>query len=326
MDKNQLHTYCKSLGITIDITKKKGWVLGECPLALWRHKSGKDSNPSFGMYVKPRRTSYAHCFSCGYKGSLMDLVMELKRNIGQDKHDYDFKSALKILADEDAESGLELAYYEEEEEKDPNQIFYFSEQWLSTFVCVSHFEEAVHYLEERGVPEYLYKELGLVYDSDEKRVCFPIRDNKSRLVGLHGRVIDNKLSPPYRMYTDTYPLTGGNNNPQCWYGEEWVDFDYPVVMVESVFDLLRVCQVYPNVVSPLRAGLDNNKLKRMQDCLHVITMFDGDDAGRKGANQISQYFTDIPVKNIELPEGTDPGDLSLNGIEKLLKKYTNTPL
>ena len=73
--------------------------------------------------------------------------------------------------------------------------------------------------------------LDLRYDPIERRVCFPIRDFTGALVGLHGRAIDKDTTLKYRMYT-VYK----QKNPMIWYGEHWVDFDKPVLLVESVFD------------------------------------------------------------------------------------------
>ena len=135
--------------------------------------------------------------------------------------------------------------------------------------------ETVHpYLETRSVTAQIAQALNICWDDYRKRIVFPIRDFKGRLRGLHGRTVHDHVEPVYRMY----PYEN-KTNPHVWLGEPWVDFEKPVLMVESVFDLARAYPVYPNIVSPLRASLSKVQLERMKGARTVITLFDGDKAG-----------------------------------------------
>jgi len=291
-----------------------------CPLAAWRHDTGIDRNPSFGVYVHEKKPSRAFCFSCGFTGDLMDVVLEIKQNTGKSDQ-IDFKQAMRLAEADGTKEGLELAYYTEA--KTDKDIYFFNEHWLSSFMSCVDSEDGLNYCLKRGVPTWVVRELGLVYDSSESRVCFPIRDFDGRLVGLHGRSTNDNVQPVYRMYTDTYPVKGGRTNPDCWFGESTVQLDYPVVVVESVFDYARVYEVYKNVVCPLTASVNERKILRLQDSLFLIKMMDADKAGRSLSYKLKKTLLNVPQKDIYLPEGKDPADLTSSQVRKYIKSVLN---
>lgn len=307
------------------INKKAGWVQVKCPLAPWRHKSGRDKNPSFGLYFHPSKMSKAHCFSCGFVGDLHELVTAIK-TLSKNDRTYDYKKALQLIALEEEGGGLAFGYGDEDESTRPNEIHLFKDDWLRSFTPAIKVEAAMAYAAKRGVPEWVVKELKLRYDSREKRICFPVRDFEGRLVGFHGRGIKKKVVPPYRMYTDTYPAKGGKNNPQCWYGESWVDWEKPVVIVESVFDLVAVYEFYKNVICPLTAEITEDKIKRLGDMQRAILMFDGDVAGRRASLKMKKYLPKVKFKDVYLPEGEDAGSIGKTEIVKILKKHLKSNL
>lgn len=316
MTPEQAKQFCKALKIPVGESRRKGWVEVPCPLAPWRHSKGTDSNPSFGIRVGVQSVAQVHCFSCAYSGDLIDLVMEL-RHLSEKDSRYDFKLAMQIAETVEEEAGLELAFYDDKAKQGPPPVYYFPESWLDTFPSCLKAEDGLLYCQSRSVPKWVIKELDLRYDPLQRRVCFPVRDFAGDLVGFHGRAIDKDNPLTYRMYT--YPQKGGHNNPQFWFGEHLLDLDKPVLAVESVFDHARAYEVYRNTACPLTAEINKDKVDRMRDVLCMITMLDGDKAGRRGAAKLRKGLEPhTHCININIPDDLDPGKMSTVSIRKLL--------
>jgi DNA primase len=161
-------------------------------------------------------------------------------------------------------------------------------------------------------------ELGVVADTSQQRVCFPVRDFSGKLVGLHGRGIKNGADPKYRMY-----LQAGRNNQIAWLGESWVDLEKPIVVVEGPVDLASVYRVYRNVVSPLFANPGFAKIQRMADALEQVIFLDrgkGGDAGREKFRR--SLSKDQTLHFVRPPEGRkDPGECSIAELKSMLAPF-----
>ena len=160
--------------------------------------------------------------------------------------------------------------------------------------------------------------LELKADTQQKRICFPVRDFKHRLVGLHGRCIYPNVEPRYRMYQ-----YAGQTNPQVWLGEDWVDTNRPILVVEGPFDLASCLRVYPNVVSPLWATPSLEKLRRMADAFEWVTLYDRGGGGDSGRTQVSKALSsDYVVTHLKPPEHRkDPGEMTVPELRELLGEY-----
>jgi DNA primase len=192
----------------------------------------------------------------------------------------------------------------------------FPDWWLDSFPRWHEVKFAADYLTTRKVPAAVADAFDLRADTKEKRVCFPVRDFASRLLGFHGRAIEKDVDPRYRMYTQAK-----KNNPGIWLGEHYVDLEKPIVVVEGPFDVTSVYRVYRNVVSPLFSNPSIEKLTRMADALEWITLYDrgvGGDAGRAKVNKA--IGKDHVVHHLQPPQGRkDPGDCTAPEIAGLLE-------
>jgi len=318
MNKQKIHKFLGELGVEAVNQSSNGWVTLPCPLAPWRHEKGTDSNPSFGITIQPHKKSHTNCFSCSFSGDLHDLLLEISYRCKQDGDPtpFNFEAMLQLIASEEDGGEMAMAYADDYEGKPEPEIFIFPEHWLESFKPVDSSKAGYEYLKSRGMSDQLMEELDIRFDAKEDRVCFPIRDFAGDLVGFHGRAIYPETVPTYKMFQ-----CFGENNPMVWYGESWVDFEKPVVIVESVFDLVQVYKVYRNVMCPLTASVKLKKLKRIGNAYNLILMFDGDKAGRRAASTVGEYFKDGIVRVVDLPDESDPGSLSLNFLSKLLAKH-----
>lgn len=299
---------------------RTGWVVARCPFAPFKHKNGTDKNPSFGITVSNKVSKY-HCFSCRSSGEVADIVFELKLAMGKQKDGrYHLGEVLKLIADESDIVEADIPDYEQEsKQEDVWQVKPFPEEWLSSFVSAFKVPAAMKYLESRGVPEWAVKDLDLRFDSKQRRVCFPIRDWTGVLVGFHGRDITGQSPLPYNAYTYN---KWWNRLP--WLGEEWVNKDEPVVIVESVFDLASVYRVYKNVLCGLSAGLSVKKVERLKGLKEVVTLYDwgtGGDAARKVLNKV--LGSRIVANVVPTEEEKDAGNLSEERIKEYVHQYTS---
>jgi len=290
---------------------RPGWVVASCPFAFWKHSGGTDKNPSFGVRIAPGKTSHFHCFSCNTSGDLEDMLFELKHLLKKFPlkfptvwSEINLGTAMQVIATENADLQLDIPDWEDAPET-PEEPVAFPEWWLDSFPSAEKFHEAIDYLANRGVDFKKIAHYDVRFDPVQKRVCFPFRNKKKELMGLHGRSIVPKQG--YFSY-------GFENrrNKLVWFGEEWVNFEIPLVMVESIFDLTQTRKIWNNTVAPFSAGISKLKAKRMRDADSIITMFDAGKGGQAARKAIVKYLgKDIPIKHIYLTdELCDPGQMS----------------
>jgi hypothetical protein len=285
--------------------QRSGWTIASCPLAPWKHDGGTDKKPAFACKDEPG-DARMNCFACAWHGSMSDLLEEMHYLNTKEMHVDPPWAQLRAMVDA-SEAAVSLSFDHPTMEEllvSPKGVHVFPTWWLESFPPVWDMKPAMHYLVSRGVDLKTIAFLDLRYDSQQKRICFPVRDFNGDLVGLHGRAIMEDTEPRYRMYTQAK-----QNNPICWLGESWVDLNRPILVVEGPFDVASCLRVYPNTVSPLFASPGHAKVRRMADALEWVTLLDagkGGDAGRKKiGHAIGQTHL---LTHAKLPKGVkDPG-------------------
>ena len=246
MKRDQTASFISKLGSSLTtLQARKGWFIARCPLAPWSHDDGFDKTPSFACKDEPG-DAFTTCFSCGWHGSMSALVIRMQE-LNRRRHRLDVKwgDAMQVIID--AEDGMELDLdYDDLETvmaKKKADLTVFPDWWIETFPQWDAVPWSISYLKERKVLTGVCARLVLRADTQQKRICFPIRDFKHRLVGLHGRCVHANVEPRYRMYQ-----YAGQTNPMVWLGEDWVDTNRPILVVEGPFDLASCLRVYDNVV------------------------------------------------------------------------------
>lgn len=308
----------KMLSAKVPIAQQRaGWFVASCPLAPWTHDGGTDKNPAFAV-KKEGGDAFCNCFACGFHGKLSELVWQMKfYNKTDHQVDVKWSDAETLIEDSEAEDYLNLdsPTIEEMLFGEKTQQHVFPDWWLESFPPFTEVKFARDYLKERGVSEEVAYILDVRADTKQQRVCFPIRDFKGKLKGLHGRAIKENVDPRYRMY-----LHAGRNNPIIWMGENWIDLDKPIVVVEGPMDVASVYRVYRNVTSPLFANPSIDKLARMSDALEWITFLDRGKGGDAGRAKIAKALKkDHVVHHLEPPAGRkDPGVCTVTELQDLL--------
>jgi 5S rRNA maturation endonuclease (ribonuclease M5) len=298
---------------------RTGWVLSNCPLGPWKHNGGKSLPTAFGVKVETG-DPFCNCFSCGFHGSLTDLVMEVRQHNKASPIDtFSFGEALQLIAIAEEEMpDFDAPGIEDVLLGGQGGLHEYPKWWLESFPTWYEVPFSKTYLSQRAVPEVVSNALDIRADPNQKRVCFPVRDFQGILRGLQGRACLEATEPRYRMY-----VQAGKKNPIVWLGEAWVNPEKPIVVVEGPFDLARVYQVYRNVVSPLYSNPNAQKIKRMSDAFEWITLLDRGTGGDTGRQKIDDELGKTHIVTHLLPdEGCkDPADMPVHNVAALLDPY-----
>jgi DNA primase len=142
----------------------------------------------------------------------------------------------------------------------------------------------------------------------------PIHDESGELVAYAGRSV-NQSNPRYKFPT-------GFRKSQVLFNLHRVT-STEVVVVEGFFDCMTVWQSH----GPMVVALMGCSLSRYQEQLllrhfrRVTLLLDGDAAGRHGANTIAERLVrKLYVRIVNAPEGTQPDQLTLDELNRLLTR------
>lgn len=153
------------------------------------------------------------------------------------------------------------------------------------------------------------------YDRFRGRVIFPIRDPQGRCVAFGGRVLPGERpdsakyinSPETPLFSKSSMLYGLDT------GREAMAASGRAIVVEGYTDCLAARQAgIGDVVAVLGTALGERHaklLRRYAD--RIILVLDGDDAGRRRANEVLEVLLAEPidVRIARMPSGVDPCDL-----------------
>jgi hypothetical protein len=280
------------------------------------HANGRDDHPSFGITTSHSEPSYFQCFTCGKRGGLMDMYMEIVMYHRVNPRGYDLLQARNIIETETEDLSLEGYDYEAalRRTRKPPELNPYPEEWLATFP--KGYNQS--YLLKRGVPLETCKLFDIRWDPTRSRVCFPFRTFRGTLAGMQGRDVTGQSNIRYLTYT--YQKL---KNGHVWLNENNVDKEDPVVLVEGPVDAMKVSAVYSNVLAGMTSQITEPKFNRIKDVPAIVTFFDLGDAGEKARNRVKYLAKDTPVVHIYPIKGRDdPGAMTLEEIAKALEFIT----
>lgn len=250
-----------------------------------------DSDPSMRI---DRITGLFNCFSCGFKGNLFKYygVLTSLAPIKLAK----LKDRLTEL--KTAHTGLEL----------PKGATPYTKVF-------------------RNISTQTLKRFGAFYTTQveklEDRICFPIKDITGKTQVYVARHTLSSGNPRYVNYPQgvTMPLYPAQ-----------VPAGYKsVVLVEGIFDMLNL---YDKGLENVACCFGTNTLQadtggkllayKAQGVTHVFIAFDGDAAGEKAALLLKPLIEaeGFVVEIINLPDGTDPGELDSENVH-IMSEYVN---
>jgi len=362
-----------------------------CPLARWTHPKGSDNHPSFVAFVEGKHGDpiYA-CQACHDEGSVRDLLLFLWSKGVEVFHWIEVLDAGKEVTEQDvakatkrserllavaARSSVQGFHAMAPAPTPPIPIVerlatdrpWYDYKCLAEADAVpeipwTEYEPYVgnvpQYALDRGLTEETCRVWELGHDAQGKRLLFPIRDRRGRLITISGR-----------LYTEACPRCAGSFRVSCGqcdepeadhvdggacgfkatrpvcekcglgqppkymhrkgfqrnltlYGEHRSDdTDGRVYVVEGHLDMLRMWQAgYRPVVAVLGTGVGETQIEKIvARWSKVIVVPDGDKAGRDMGARIKHMVADrIGVTVKVLPDGADPGGMTALELQELL--------
>jgi len=310
MNQDQVADLLSALGGQVT-AKTSNWVTCRCIFAPFTHEGGKDNHPSSGMSIKAGSSKY-NCFSCGEHGTPYEVYKKLKFWYkGKPPTNVNLSLAMKIIDGDEYDEDLDFPDYEDEINRAPPKLIAFDEHWYSCFsTAYKH-----PYTQVREISKQLAKKIDIRLDFERCRILFPIRDWDGVLMGVHGRTFLDDVEPRYYSYP-----SNGIRNPSVWMGEDHVDLDEPVILVEGQFDYAKIRVHYDNVLSGQTTQVQQDKINRLGEATEIITIFDNGVGGDKGRDRITKHFTTIPVTHLNPPEPFgDLGQMPDDAVRELLE-------
>lgn len=253
----------------------------------------EDKNPSMSV---DKDTGRFKCWSCGFSGGYGSLLKALGEE-ASDEFDVNQIKA-EILRKKCEES---YGSYEEVIVDFPAIYYLLEHDW-------------------RGISVETLNEFSVFISNQEEfqgRIWIPVKHG-SKLIGFQGRAHVEGLEPKYKFYPSHLlikPVIFGINSVP----------GHTVVLVEGIVDMLRLRSVgVREACCIFGSHFPFDKLLTLQsyNISSVVTMFDGDKAGKSVTTQttslIRKYAPNIIVENIWLPDNQDPGDIDYSDLRNLL--------
>lgn len=342
MDAKSLKGIAGELGIQIIHVRDDGWMACHCPFAPYLHKHGKDNRPSFFMRASTDRKSGYNCYSCGMSGPIVALITALgEYRKGEKGHPSRKYRELAIEAEiAEVRSGVRFDYDESDEvEPDPLNENAYGNVFPVAWSC----KRARRYLRERGIGRETSDVLGLMFDPEESRIVFPVRDRSNKLYGFTGRTILKQDEWPSEYYGKVKDYFGLRKD-RMLLGANLVDLSKPIILVEGLFALAAMMEERVDSVAGVVASMGAHLSKHQALTLigwgkPVYVFYDNDPAGRlgvyggtrKGGRRIvgvvDRLGRELPTYVPEWPKGIDdPDDLTFATVRKMMRRSDVFPV
>ena len=282
MNYERVKFYCKKLGIRlIGGVSSSGWVQAACPLAPFTHESGSDTRPSFGIHCSAKQRACYYCFSCGHKGSFVNLCYEMARaykrpefiDIGHEIENEELSLSEEVSCESlpDWDEQQEVTCKESLHVVDKKEAFKRYPSFIHSLPAMQYFCKTRKFDVSWGMWA------GLRWDEKEKRILFPIYNKDNLLLGFNGRAIYDVIKPKTRDYE-------GLQKKRVLLGEHLIKSDKEnyIIITEGPFDYLRMRSYGLPAVALLGSVLTDEKATTLKEFgKTVIWCTDNDLAGQK---------------------------------------------
>lgn len=325
-----------------------------------------EKTPSFT--VSPTKQFY-HCFGCGAHGNAIGFMMEhVGMDFVEAVNDLASHVGVQVPAQQkDIYQGIHSLKDSRQKKEDSLQDLFEVMNTVTQFYReqLKHSKRCIDYLKKRGLTgetaarfaigyappgwrnlagiftDYQSQKLvkvGLVnegeegkrYDRFRDRIMFPILNQKGKIVGFGGRVIE-KDEPKYLNSPETLIFEKGHELYNFFTARRAIRDAERVIVVEGYMDVVVLSQHgIEYVVATLgTATTPHHVQKLLRQTDNVVFCFDGDDAGRKAAwraleNSLAKFQDGKNISFLFLPEGEDPDSyvrkFGKNAFEKLIKQ------
>ncbi|MGQ0657132.1 MAG: DNA primase [Chromatiales bacterium] len=273
----------------------------------------EERTPSFS--VSPDKQFY-YCFGCGASGSAIGFLMEYERvDFIEAVHELAARAGLTVPMEGSAPAKaadfgrlytlLEQVqqYYSRQLKDHPEaervkaylkgrgldgrtaavfRLGYAPAGWDNLLRALGDTSEATHDLEASGM--LVLKDGGGHYDRFRDRIMFPIQDQRGRVVGFGGRIIDSG-EPKYLNSPETPIFHKGRELYGLYHARKANRQLQRLLVVEGYMDVIALHQHgVTRAVATLGTATTGEHLERLfRVTPEVVFCFDGDEAGRKAA-------------------------------------------
>ena len=279
---------------------------GLCP--MHEERTGKaDNSPSWWINLS---TGMHTCFSCGYKGNLLQLVCDVKDlyiTSWGDAKAYDYQAAkdwLKISADVSVEQLLEQLNELPNYIKDVPKPIEMSEARLAVFI-----DPPAEELQKRNITLESAQHYGVLWDALKRSWILPLREpHFNKLMGWQEKgTVDRTF----------FNRPTGLPKSKTLFGVEKQN-DSVVYVVESPLDCLRFHSAgFPGAVAICGSSASEDQIKLIRYSSKVIAAFDNpsmDNAGKKASKEMLEFGRKYGLNLFFFNYGSsgkkDPGDMT----------------
>ena len=284
----------------IMIAQRGSEINGLCP----KHKErtgSEDHNPSWWI----NSDTGAHiCFSCGYKGNMYTLVMDVKGCDYFEMQDF-LKEKSELPLDVLMKRLKDLPQY-----ITPDEPIGMSEARLAVFTDVPDKELKKRFLTREASDAH-----GVVWDTKNSAWILPIREpNDFSLWGWQEKGSTGRF---FRNYP------AGVKKSKTVFGVHILDESKPLWVVESPLDAVRLTGLGYNAIATYGAIISEDQGKLMRRATQLISAFDNDQAGKKASEQMlgfsRKYGFDLRYFNYSGIDVKDVGDMTEKEIARGLE-------
>lgn len=319
-----------------------------------------EKTPSFAVNEIEQ---FYHCFGCGASGDVINFVRKfesidfydacakLAENSGMQMPEFHSDENLiktKKKRERIYEVLLEAARYYYLNLKNPQAkvaLEYLAKRKLDSAVIKEFgigyslgWVEVINYLRSKGFTDEEILDSGVaekrtdgsLYDSQAKRLIFPIFNLYGNVVGFSARVLEKVDFAKYKNTAQTLVF----DKSKCIYGISQLkklkqnEHIKEIVIVEGQMDVISLYKAgVKNAVACMGTALTSNHakdLKRFAD--KVILCFDGDSAGKKATLRSIEILVNagFSVYIVTIPNGNDPDEyVNLYGKDAWEKLLSN---
>ncbi len=157
---------------------------------------------------------------------------------------------------------------------------------------------------------------GRVYDRFRERILFPIHDQRGRVIGFGGRVLNSADTPKYLNSPESTVFHKGHELYGLYQARKSLRKIERLLVVEGYMDVLALAQYgIRNAVATLGTATTREHLERIfRVASEAVFCFDGDRAGREAAWRALEAALPLmhegrQARFLFLPEGEDPDTL-----------------
>ncbi len=299
-----------------------------------------EKTPSFTV---SENKQFFYCFGCHAKGNVIGFLMDYEH--------LSYIDAIESLAaDQHLDVPHEKNSFASQNKQDKQPFYDILKQASELFqLQLKSSERAINYLKERGLSgdiakqfkigyapdgwDFLIKHLGQstdnlnslsktglivnkennkTYDRFRDRIIFPITDQRGRIIGFGGRILD-KGEPKYLNSPENTVFHKGFELYGLYETKKALRKIDRIIVVEGYMDVVALAQQGINyAVASLGTATTIEQIQKTLRTTHeIIFCYDGDNAGKKAAwraleNTLSVIRDGMVAKFLFLPEKEDP--------------------